>query len=534
MGSETTTSTNEVANSVGSTKLAILISMAMFVLVIDTAIMNVSIASISKDLNTTVSNIQAMIAIEALVSAAFILIGGKVADLIGRKRAYSLGLLGYGLGALSMILSDTLLPMLIFWAILGGLGASLLLPSVQSLIHGNFEGLALKKAYAMVGASTSIAIAIGPLLGGFLTTYLSWRVGFVLEVVIILIVVSGLKLVKDVPYTGSREIDPVGAVLSAVGMGGIVLSILVWQEGGDKVGLLMAIGVVGITGLAYWLNKRKKEGKPILLDPGLFSSKLFRTGISGQMLQQIALGGMMIAMPIFLQMVLEYNSMQAGLTMAPMSISMFLAAVLMGRAAGKFRPATIIRFGFGLLTISILAVIYLVPRVTTGLYLFIPFVICGVGLGLMVSQLNNYTLSPVEEERISEAAGVNSAAGSFGMSFGLAFAGAILLMMLSFTFTYLSNTSTVLAADQKAQVATALEHDAEVMSNTQMNEALVGQSPEVQQEITRINTIARPIALQVALLVPLLAGFIGLIIGFRMMKLPDPVASSAAEEMVLG
>jgi len=185
-------------------------------------------------------------------------------------------------------------------------------------------------------------------------------------------------------------------------------------------------------------------------------------------------------------------------------------------------------------TISIAAVIYLVPRVTTGWYLFIPFVICGVGLGLMVSQLNNYTLSPVDEERISEAAGVNSAAGSFGMSFGLAFAGAILLMMLSFTFTYLSNTSTILAEDQKAQVATALEHDAEVMSNTQMNEALVGQTPEVQQEIVRINTIARPIALQVALLVPLLAGVMGLIIGFRMIRLPDPVASSAAEEMVLG
>src|SRR4029453_18856499 len=167
MGSETTTSTNEVANSVGSTKLAILISMAMFVLVIDTAIMNVSIASISRDLNTTVSNVQAMIAIEALVSAAFILIGGKVGDLIGRKRAYTLGLLGYGIGALSMTVSSNLTVILIAWAIFGGLGASLLLPSVQSLIHGNFEGLALKKAYAMVGASTSIAIAIGPLLGGF-------------------------------------------------------------------------------------------------------------------------------------------------------------------------------------------------------------------------------------------------------------------------------------------------------------------------------------------------------------------------------
>ena len=252
------------------------------------------------------------------------------------------------------------------------------------------------------------------------------------------------------------------------------------------------------------------------------------------MLQQVSLGGMMIAMPIFLQMVLEYNSMQAGLTMAPLSISMFLAAVLMGRTAGKFRPAAVIRFGFALLTISTFAVMYLVPRVTTGWYLFVPFLIGGIGLGFMVSQLNNYTLSPVEEERISEAAGVNSAAGSFGFSFGLAFAGAILLMMLSFTFTYMANKAPFLLAEQKAQVATALEHDAEVMSNTQMNAALVGQTPEVQQEIIRINMIARPIALQVALLVPLLAGLIGLIIGFRMMRLPDPVASSAAENLIGG
>ncbi len=532
MGSETTI--NEAEHSSGSTKLAILISAAMFVLVIDTAIMNVSIAQISRDLNTTVSNVQAMIAIEALVSAAFILIGGKLADLIGRKRAYTLGLLGYGIGALSMTVSYNPLVIIVCWAIFGGLGASLLLPSVQSLIHGNFEGLALKKAYAMVGASTSIAIAIGPLLGGFLTTYLSWRVGFLLEVVIILIVISGLKLVKDVPFTGKKEIDPIGAALSAVGMGGIVLSILVWQEGGMYVGLLMTIGIVCIGSLAYWLVRRKKEGKPILLDPGLFSSKLFRCGISGQMLQQIALGGMMIAMPIFLQMVLEYNSMQAGLSMAPLSISMFLAAILMGRVSGKYRPASVIRFGFGLFTLSTFAVIYLVPKVTSGWYLFIPFVIGGIGLGLMVSQLNNYTLSPIDEEHVSEAAGVNSAAGSFGMSFGLAFAGAILLAMLSLTFTSMSNSSTVFSADQKTQVATALQNDAEVMTNTHMADVIVNQPPEIEAEIIRINTEARPIALQVALLVPLIAGLIGLIIGFRMMRLPDPVASSNTEEMLIG
>jgi len=517
-----------------NTKLAILISLAMFVLVIDTSIMNVSIKAISQDLNTNVSNVQAIIALEALVSAAFILIGGKVADLIGRKRAYTLGLLGYGLGAASMMISDTLLPIIIFWAIFGGLGASLLLPSMQALIHGNFEGLALKKAYALVGASTSIAIAIGPLLGGFLTTYLSWRVGFLMEVLIITAVILGLKLVKDVPYTGAREIDLGGAALSAFGMGGIVLSILVWQEGGDKVALLMSIGLIAMGGLVYWLRKRKREGKPTLLDPNLFLSKLFRTGISCQMFQQISLGGMMIAMPIFLQMVLEYNSMQAGLTITPLSVSMFAAALLVGRTAGKYRPAAIIRLGFLGLTIGTLGLMLLVPRVTTGWYLVVPFVIAGTGLGFMVSQLNNYTLSPVEEERVAEAAGVNSAAGSFGMSFGLAFAGAIMLAMLSLTFTTMSNNSTVLAAEQKTQVATALEHDAEVMSNTQLNALLVGQPPETQQEIIRINTEARPIALQVALLVPLLAGVVGLITSFRMMRLPDPVASSAAEEMVLG
>lgn len=515
-------------------KLAILLSLAMFVLVVDTSLMNVSIKAVSQDLNTTISDIQAVIAIEALVSAAFILIGGKVADLIGRKRAYTLGLLGYGLGAASMMLSDTLLPIVIFWAIFGGLGASLLLPSMQALIHGNFEGVALKKAYALVGASTSIAIAVGPLLGGFLTTYLSWRVGFLMEVVIITAVIFGLKLVKDVPYTGAREIDLGGAALSAIGMGGIVLSILVWQEGGDRVALLMAIGAIAMGAFIYWLLKRKREGKPTLLDPGLFSSKLFRTGISCQMLQNISLGGMMIAMPIFLQMVLEYNAMLSGLSIAPLSISMFLAALAVGRTAGEYRPAAIIRLGFLGLTLGTLGLMLLVPRITTGWYLFIPFVIVGTGLGLMVSQLNNYTLSPVEEERVSEAAGVNSAAGSFGMSFGLAFAGAIMLAMLSFTFTYMSNQSTVLLPEQKVQVATALEHDAEVMSNTQLNQVLVGQPPATQAEIIRINTEARPIALQVALLVPLLAGLLGLINSFRMMRLPDPVASSAAEEMVLG
>src|SRR6187431_2514889 len=216
------------AESENPGRLGLLLSAAMFVLVVDTSLMNVSISAVVEDLGTTVSGVQSAIALEALVSAAFILISSKVGDLIGRKRAYILGLLAYAIGALAMTLAQNLSTIIIFWAILGGLGASLLLPAMQSLIHGNFDGAARKKTYALVGAAAAIAAAVGPLLGGFVTTYLSWRVGFLLEVVVIAVVLSQIGLVNDVPYTGERQVDAVGAVLSVLGMGGLVLGILVW------------------------------------------------------------------------------------------------------------------------------------------------------------------------------------------------------------------------------------------------------------------------------------------------------------------
>jgi EmrB/QacA subfamily drug resistance transporter len=525
---------DDLATSDFNPRLAILLAMAMFVLVVDTSLMNVSISAVVEDLDTTVSGVQSAIALEALVSAAFILIGSKVGDLFGRKRAYVLGLLGYAIGALAMVLAQDLLAIIIFWAVVGGLGASLLLPSMQSLIHGNFEGAAQRKVYALVGASAAIAAAVGPLIGGFITTALSWRVGFALEVVVIAIVLSGIKLVQDVPYTGPRRVDPVGAILSILGMGGIVLGILVWQEGGESVAALLAVGVVALGSLAWWLVRRKRKGAPTLLDPDLFRSKPFRYGASGQMLQQISLGGLMIALPIFLQMVLEYDALEAGLSLAPLSLSMFAIALLAGKRAGKRRPSAIIRAGFALVAIGVIVLIPIVPDVDSGWYLVIPLMIAGSGLGLLVSQLNNYTLSPISEERVSEAAGVNSAAGSFGLSFGLAFAGAIMLATLSFAFTQMAEDSTVLAPAEQQKVADTLEEDAEVMSNTQLAELLEGQPKDVQAEILRINTDARPIALQVALVVPLLAALLGLLNSFRMLRMPDPKPSGAVEGMALG
>nr|WP_297414163.1 MFS transporter [uncultured Nocardioides sp.] len=512
--------------------LALLLAMAMFVLVVDTSLMNVSISAVVRDLDTTVSGVQGAIALEALVSAAFILIGSKVGDLFGRRRAYVLGLLGYGAGAIAMTLARDLTAVIVFWALIGGVGASLLLPAMQSLIHGNFEGPAQKEVYALVGAAAAIAAAVGPLLGGFITSYLSWRVGFLLEAVVIAVVLSGVRRIKDAPYTGPREVDGVGAVLSVLGMGGVVLSILVWQEGGEYVAALLLGGLVGLGLLATWLRRRKRAGRAALVDPGLFALPHFRLGISSQMLQQIALGGAMIVLPIYLQMVLEYDAMGAGLAIAPLSLSMFVVALLVGKAK-SLRASRVVNLGFLLVTAGLLVLMWVVPRATSGWALVVPLVITGSGLGLLVSQLNNYTLAPISEERVSEAAGVNSAAGSFGLSFGLAFAGAIMLAALSLSFTSMANDSSVLDASEKDRVAQVLEDDAQVMSTTQL-ELLLEDAPDAKaDEIVRINDGARDVAVRAAIVVPALAGLVGILVSLRMRRHGD-LEGTAHEGLLAG
>ena len=242
----------------------------------------------------------------------------------------------------------------------------------------------------------------------------------------------------------------------------------------------------------------------------------------------------MIVLPIYLQMVFEYNAMEAGLSMAPLSLSMFGVALLASKKAGNRRPSSIIRVGFALLAAGLIFLLPIVPRADSGWDLLAPLIIAGCGLGLLVSQLNNYTLSPISEERVSEAAGVNSAAGSFGLSFGLAFAGAIMLATLSITFTNMANASTVLPPAEKQQVANVLEDNAEVITNTHLEQLLAEQPKEIQDEIIRINTDARPRALQIALIIPILASLMGLFNSFRMMRIPDPTPSGSAEGMVMG
>jgi hypothetical protein len=311
-----------------------------------------------------------------------------------------------------------------------------------------------------------------------------------------------------------------------------VLGILAWQEGGEYVGAIIAAGAVGLAAFAYWLVRRSREGKVTVLDPKLFTFPSFKIGVSQQLLQQVALGGAMIALPIFLQISLQYNALEAGLSLAPLSLTMFAVALIAGRKAGKRSAAAIVRVGFALTTTGMALIVPVVPRADSGWALAIPLVIAGAGLGLLVSQLNNYTLAPIADERSSEAAGVNSAAGSFGLSFGLAVAGAVLLATLTLSFTNMTESSDLIPAAQQEQIAEKLEDDAQVVSTAQLEELLPTQPEPVREEIIRINEDATHRSLQVAMLVPILAGLLGLLNSFRMARRPEVPAAAPAEGAV--
>jgi MFS family permease len=242
----------------------------------------------------------------------------------------------------------------------------------------------------------------------------------------------------------------------------------------------------------------------------------------------------MIALPLYLQVTLEYNAMQAGLSLAPLSLTMFAVALLVGKVAGDRRPSSLIRLGFGLALVGMVLIIPVIPRGDSGLALLVPLLIAGIGLGLLVSQLNNYILAPIDEERVSEASGVNSAGQSFGLSFGLAMAGGILLAALSVSFINMTEASDVIPPADQERIADALEDNAQLVSTTQLEELLAEQPDEIQEEIIRINADAGDVALQVAMVVPVLACLLGFLNSFRLMRLPDYKPSAAVEGLVGG
>src|SRR3954447_16446016 len=342
---------------------------AQFIMVLDTTVMNVSISQVVSDLNTSVPEVQLAITAYTLVMAAFMLTGAKIGDLVGRRRVFAIGLVVYGIGSLITALSPNIGFLLFGWSLVEGLGAVLVVPAIAALTAINYSGRERALAFGLLGGIAGAGAAVGPLIGGFVTEALTWRVVFASETVVVLVVLLFVRKIHDEQTASKDELDVVGAGLSALGMGLTVFGILkisVWglftpigalTIGGTKitpfgfsvVPFLIAAGLVMLGLFARWEERQVRHGRTPLLRPDLLRIPQMRAGLSTVVSQYLILAGTFFVIPLYLQLVLEKNALETGLKILPISVMMIVAAVFGPRLATRWSPRAVVRLGLWIL-----------------------------------------------------------------------------------------------------------------------------------------------------------------------------------------
>ncbi len=453
-----------------------LLGAAQFVMVLDTTVMNVSITQVVHDLHTTVEDVQAAITLYALVMAALMLSGAKLGDIWGRRRAFQIGLAVYGVGSLTTALSSGIAMLLVGWSLIEGLGAVLVIPAIAALVATNFDGRERAVAYATLGGITGAAVAAGPLIGGFVTTALSWRLVFAAETVTVLVLLPFCRRLGDAPAQPELRFDRLGAILSALGLGLIVFGILQSSKWGlftpraapeiagtkitplgfSLVPFLIAAGAI-VLGVFARLERRLADaGRTPLLAPDLLQIPRLRAGASMLVAQQLIIAGTFFVLPLYLQLVLGKDALQTGIAVLPVSITMILGALLGPRLAQRSSPRRVVQVGLALLCAGLLGLQAAIEPSLSGWQWGTAIAAFGAGMGLVVSQLGNVIMGAAGPERVSEAGGVQGAAQNLGASLGTALIGAVLLTGLlgGFQTRVRENPMLTPAAQQQALAAT--------------------------------------------------------------------------------
>lgn len=469
-----------VENKAGWGVIAMLAA-AQFVMVLDTTVMNVSISQIVEDLNTTVVGLQTAITVYTLVMAAFMLIGGKLGDKWGARRAYAIGLLVYGAGSLTTALSPNLAVLLVGWSFIEGLGAVLVIPAIAALTAVTYSGRQRALAYGILGGVSGASAAIGPLIGGWVTANFTWRIVFASETVVVLAL---MLFLRAIPATSGRptKLDLPGAFLSAAGLGLAVFGILrssQWGWIGPKAGApftplgLSPVFWLIITGIVLlWLFARREEkvtaaGHEPLLDLRLLDIPVLRAGLTTLLGQQFIIMSTFFVLPLYLQTVLGYDSLQTGITILPLSLSLFVFALAGSTLAGRMSPKRIVEIGLiGMLIGEVLLIGFTGPNLRS-LGFGVALALVGAGLGLLASQLGNINMSAVPPERGSEVGGLQGTAQNLGASLGTALIGSILIASLvsNFQTGVLANPA---LADVSAEIATTAEANANFVTTEQV------------------------------------------------------------------
>ena len=459
---------------------------AQFIMVLDQSVMNVSISALVDEFDTTVTTIQAVITLYCLVMAMFMLTGGKIGDIIGRRRAFVIGLVIYAFGSGLTAVSQTVWQLTLGWSILEGIGAALVLPAMAALIAGNFEGKERKAAYAVIGGVAGAGIAIGPILGGWATTELTWRVVFVGEVVIVLGILAMVRFVGDALRSGPKpRLDVVGSVLSATGLGAVVLGVLqsttwgliqpkespITPFGFSLTIFVIAGGAALLWAFVAWQRHREAVGSDPLVHLDLLKILPLRAGLVGLFSQNLILMGVFFTIPLYLQLVLGLDALETGLKMLPVSIAMFIASAVGSRLSGRFPVRTITRVGLATTGVAALGLLATIRPDLADVAFAVFMAVLGVGMGLIASQLGNVVQSSVDASGRGEAGGLQYTGQQLGSSLGVALIGAIVLAGLTGTFVTNIQQDERISAEVAAQVGVAVESGIDFVSSTDIEAA---------------------------------------------------------------
>ncbi len=539
--------------SIRSRTTILVLGAAQFVMVLDSTVMNVSISQVVADLHTTVPDVQLAITAYTLVMAAFMLTGAKLGDIWGRRRAFSIGLAIYGVGSLTTALSPNATVLLIGWSGIEGLGAVLVIPAIFALTAVSYSGRERALAYGLLGGIAGAGAAAGPLIGGFVTTALSWRVVFAAETVVVLVLLTLVHRIVEHRPERPPTLDWVGVALSALGLGLTVFAILkistwglfvptgaltiagteITPFGLSAVPFMIFAGLIVLGMFFRWEEHRERVGLIPLLRADLLGIPQLRAGLSTIVSQYLILAGTFFVLPLYLQLVLGKDALQTGIKILPISVTMILAAMLGPRLATRTSPRRVVQIGLAFLLVSILGLMATISPSLSSLPFALSLAGFGVGIGLSISQLGNVVMSSVGESRSSEAGGVQGVAQNLGQSLGTALIGAVLLTGLTTGFHERVLADPAIPPSLQQQIASGTEEGLPMVSQAQFEATVeqAGVSSPQAASLTAYYNESQIEALKRALL--LASGFVLVGLWFARALPAEALAREREEESVV-
>lgn len=504
----------------------LVMGLASFILVLDTSMMNVAISAIVEELNTTVSGVQAAITIYALVMASFLLLGGKLGDIYGMKKTFIIGMILYGIGTITAALTPNLAILILGWSVIEGIGAAFVLPMTITMLALKYSGKRLAMAFGVIGGVQAAGAAVGPIYGGFMTTYFSWRLAFASEAIIVAIIFALLFVLPESKKLEGVKVDWRGTALWVIGFASIVMGIILASQYGwimakrpftigdisinpfglsiTPVMIMFGLGLLVI--FFHWEQRVEKAGRMPLLHMGMLKNGLLLAGVAVGSIMNIFMGGMMFVTPVFLQSALGFNAMKSGMALLPMSISILLLSLTTSGLGRKYSPKTIIMAGLGLVVVGILLLYRVISLEMSSTDMILGFLIFGAGIGLILAQITNATLSSVPDEENNEASGFNFTFRQMGISMGTAVIGGVLLTatLLSLVSGMLDVGGIDVSASEVRQLSVIVEDAVQAMSPVEQQTALDAMPPETVSQLNQLTLDSWVRGMKIALIAMLI------------------------------